>query len=132
MAGLGTVLLLSAALAAAGAAAIFARQLLSSLETLRHSALDTARKHLPRSVAEILAGTTNPARAGRVPLNTTEELGQVARAFDDVQEQAIALAAEQSELRKSYSDSFINVSRRSQSLLERQLRLFERLERDEE
>lgn len=131
MAGLGTVLLLSAALAAAGAAAVFARQLLNSLETLRHSALDTARRHLPRNVAEILAGT-NPARAGRVPLNTTEELGQVARAFDDVQEQAITLAAEQSELRKSYSDSFINVSRRSQSLLERQLRLFERLERDEE
>ncbi len=65
-------------------------------------------------------------------MDSADEIGDVARAFDDVHTQAVNLATEQAEVRRSYSDSFINVSRRSQSLLERQLRLFEQLERDEE
>src|SRR5690606_15462273 len=61
-----------------------------------------------------------------------EEVGQLARAFDRVNQAALRLAAEQADLRRGVSDVFVSVSRRSQALLERQLRLFEELEQDEE
>lgn len=130
-AGFGAVLLLSTLLVAGSIVVIVARQLLGSLTALRRSALDSATRQLPQAVADIRSGS--PARTvPRVPVDTDEEIGQVARAFEDVNTQAITLATEQADLRKSYSESFVNVSRRSQSLLERQLRLFEQLERDEQ
>ncbi|SFS39215.1 Signal transduction histidine kinase [Saccharopolyspora flava] len=131
LAGLSSVLLLSALLIAGAIVVVMARHLLGSLDLLRRSALDTANHQLPNAVADIRAGHA-PLAVDPVPVSTTDEVGEVARAFDDVHEQAVTLATEQAELRRSYSDSFINVSRRSQSLLERQLRLFEQLERDEE
>ncbi|MDI2028739.1 nitrate- and nitrite sensing domain-containing protein [Saccharopolyspora sp. TS4A08] len=131
LAGLESVLLLSALLVAGAIVVVMARHLLGSLDVLRRSALDTANHQLPNAVADIRAGHA-PLAVDPVPVSTTDEVGEVARAFDDVHAQAVTLATEQAELRRSYSDSFINVSRRSQSLLERQLRLFEQLERDEE
>jgi signal transduction histidine kinase len=130
MAGLESVILLSALLIASAVVVVVTRQLLGSLELLRSNALDTANAQLPRAVASIRAGSR--ATVDRVPVDTSEEIGELARAFDAVHTQAITLASEQAELRKNYRDSFVNVSRRSQSLLERQLRLFEHLERDEE
>ncbi|TWG09158.1 sensor histidine kinase [Saccharopolyspora dendranthemae] len=131
LAGLASVILLTALLIAGAIVVMVARHLLGSLDLLRHSALDTANHQLPTAVADIRAGHA-PQAVRPVPVETTDEVGEVARAFDDVHTQAVNLASEQAELRRSYSDSFINVSRRSQSLLERQLRLFEQLERDEE
>ncbi|MBQ0925247.1 sensor histidine kinase [Saccharopolyspora endophytica] len=131
LAGLQSVILLTALLIAGAIVVMVARHLLSSLKMLRHSALYTANHQLPNAVADIRAGHA-PQAVQPVPVTTTDEVGEVARAFDDVHTQAVTLATEQAELRRSYSDSFINVSRRSQSLLERQLRLFEQLERDEE
>ena len=129
-AGGESVLLVSALILAGAVVILIGRQLLASLQALRSSALHTANIELPQAVADIRAGS-NLAIAP-IPVGTSEEFGQVARAFDAVQQQAVALASEQSELRKSYSDSFVNISRRSQTLLERQLRLFEQLERDEQ
>ncbi|MEB3368257.1 sensor histidine kinase [Saccharopolyspora mangrovi] len=131
LAGLESVILLTALLIAGAIVVVMARHLLGSLDLLRRSALDTAHHQLPNAVADIRAGHA-PLAVEPVPVATTDEVGEVARAFDDVHTQAVNLATEQAELRRSYSDSFINVSRRSQSLLERQLRLFEQLERDEE
>ncbi|GAA2789912.1 nitrate- and nitrite sensing domain-containing protein [Saccharopolyspora taberi] len=132
LAGLESVILLSTLLIAGAVAALVARQLLGSLALLRRSALETANVRLPQAVSDIRAGHGERTPIERVPVDTTEEIGQVGRAFDAVHSQAVSLASEQAELRHHYSDSFINVSRRSQSLLERQLRLFEQLERDEE
>ncbi|MGI8308076.1 nitrate- and nitrite sensing domain-containing protein [Saccharopolyspora hattusasensis] len=132
MAGLESVILLSALLIAGAIVVVVARHLLGSLDILRRTALDTANHQLPQAVADIRAGHANRSPVDQVPVESTDEIGEVARAFDDVHTQAVNLATEQAELRRSYSDSFVNVSRRSQSLLERQLRLFEQLERDEE
>lgn len=131
-AGLYSVVLLSALLIAGAVVFVIGRQLLGSLQVLRRSALDAARVRLPQVVAEIRAGSAQPATVDAVPVETDEEVGQVARAFDAVNRQAIVLASEQAGLRKSYRDSFVNMSRRSQTLVERQLRLFEQLEKDEE
>ena len=131
-AGLDTVVLVSALLIAAAISTVITRQMLRSLETLRTGALDTAQHHLPDAVESIREGNEPGSSVQRVEIETSDEFGQVAGAFDQVQSQALRLASEQATLRRNYSDSFINVSRRSQSLLERQLRLFEQLEQDEE
>ena len=107
------------------------RQLLRSLHQLRRSALDAADYELPEAVDRIRAGAKD-TDLEPVPVDTSDEIGQVARAFDAVNRQALRLAAEQSDLRRGYSEVFVSVSRRSQGLLERQLRLFEELEQDEE
>ncbi|GAB2658125.1 hypothetical protein GCM10027271_15980 [Saccharopolyspora gloriosae] len=130
-AGWDSAMLLASLLVAAAVITAITRQLLGSLRTLRHGALDAAQHELPEAVAGIRAGE-EVADLPPLPVRTTEEVGQVARAFDEVQRQALRLAAEQASLRHGYSESFVGVSRRSQGLLERQLRLFEQLEQDEE
>lgn len=132
MAGAHTVILIAALAIGTLIIVLIGRQLLGSLDLLRRAALMTAHKQLPKVVANIRAGNRVQADVEPVPVHTTEEVGQLARAFDAVQDQAVELASEQAELRKAHNDSFVNVSRRSQSLLERQLRLFETLEHNEE
>ncbi|MDR7302422.1 sensor histidine kinase [Haloactinomyces albus] len=131
-AGFITVLLSAALMLAVVIIYAISRNLLGSLATLRRSALDAAQYQLPEAVSRVRQGEQTENSVTEVPVSTTEEIGQVARAFDEVNRQALYLAAEQASLRRGYSDSFINVSRRSQSLLERQLRLFEQLEQDED
>ncbi|MGW3470778.1 nitrate- and nitrite sensing domain-containing protein [Saccharopolyspora sp. NPDC000995] len=131
-AGWDSVLLLSALIAAGAISVAIARQLLGSLHVLRSSALDAAEYELPAAVASIREGRVADAVVEPFPVDTTDEVGQLARAFDEVNQQALRLAVEQADLRRGYGEVFVSISRRSQSLLERQLRLFEQLEQDEE
>ncbi|SDP88228.1 Signal transduction histidine kinase [Actinopolyspora xinjiangensis] len=132
-AGITTVILVAGLIVAAAVIIVMGRNLLKSLDQLRRGALHAANEQLPRAVHRIRHGSSeSEVEVDAVPVDTTEEVGQVARAFDEVNRQALYLASEQASLRRGYSDSFVNVSRRSQSLLERQLRLFEQLEHDED
>lgn len=113
-----------------------ARALTRPLRTLRSSALEVAYVRLPETVRRILADP-NPMEASRdavmpVPVHTREEIGEVARSFDVVHERAIRLAAEQALLRENVNGIFVNLSRRSQRLVERQLGIIDRLESDEQ
>src|SRR5699024_12618391 len=54
------------------------------------------------------------------------------RVFDRIHHRAGRLATDQVAMRTAYGNVFVNLSRRSQSLVQRQLQLIERLERDEE
>ena len=133
-AGLAAVILLVALVVAIAVMFVVGRHLLSSLAALRRSALDVAERALPDAVARI---RDRGEKAGDielppVPVTSMDEVGQVARAFDAVQRQALRLATEQAGLRAKYSGVFVNLSRRSQGLVQRQLQLLERLERDEE
>jgi signal transduction histidine kinase len=114
---------------------VVARSLLTPLRVLRRDALDVANRRLPATVQRILADP-DPLEASKnavdpVPVFTTEEVGQVARSFDVVQHQAVRMATEQAMLRDNINSIFVNLSRRSQSLVERQLALIDLLERDE-
>ncbi|CAM3498936.1 nitrate- and nitrite sensing domain-containing protein [Kibdelosporangium persicum] len=131
-AGLVSVVLFAAMLLAAAVVVVVGRQLVGSLRILRRSALAVADHKLPEAVAGLRTGALLPPLVAPVPVTTKDELGQVARAFDAVQDQALRLAAEQAHLRASYGDVFVNLSRRSQGLVQRQLHLLDRLERDEE
>ncbi|MDT7782194.1 MAG: hypothetical protein QOF58_613 [Pseudonocardiales bacterium] len=131
-AGAAAVILLAMLIVAGTLGFVIGRYLLRSLSELRHSALDVAHHHLPEVVAAIRADRKPDTEIEPVPVHTTEEFGQLARAFDAVHEQAIRSAVEQSSLRSGMKNIFVNLSRRSQGLVERQLKLMEELERHEE
>lgn len=131
-AGLLAVLLFAALVVTAAVVFLITRQLLRSLRLLRRSALDVADRQLPAAVQNIQEGREQSAEVTPVEVGTGDEIGQVAKAFDAVHSQALRLAIEQAAMRTGYSSVFVNLSRRSQSLVQRQLQLIERLERDEE
>ncbi|NUT52343.1 MAG: nitrate- and nitrite sensing domain-containing protein, partial [Saccharothrix sp.] len=129
-------IVLGALLLALVMALFVARSILTPLRTLRRTALEVADHGLPEAVGRILADP-NPEEAAKtaiapVPITTREEVGQVARAFDAVHGEAVRLAAEQALLRDNVNSMFVNLSRRSQALVERQLNLIDRLEQDEQ
>ena len=129
-------LVLIALVVAFGLMAIVARSMVIPLRVLRRTALDVARNRLPEAIQRIRQHRDPELAAEealfRVPINTTEEVGQVARAFDAVQREAVRLAVEQVALRANVNDMFINLSRRSQALVERQIGVIDRLEQDEQ
>src|SRR6266542_2268631 len=64
----------------------------------------------------------------RVP--SRDEVGEVAAAFNSVNQVAVRVAAEQAALRLSIGDIFLNLARRSQALIDRQLELIDELEEE--
>ena len=128
-----SAVVLGALLAALAVALTVARSLLSPLHRLRSAALTAANEQLPRTVERVRAGELVDYRSIEpVPVHTEEEIGQLARAFDDMHRQAVRLAGEQAELRLQVSEMFMTLSRRSQSLVELQLGVIEELEADEQ
>ncbi|MFL6145400.1 MAG: nitrate- and nitrite sensing domain-containing protein [Labedaea sp.] len=131
-AGAQAVLLLIMVLLAGGIGGFLGRYLLRSFGLLRRTALDVAHNELPAAVASIRSGEAPNVTVAPVPVHTTEEFGQLARAFDAVHSQAVRSAAEEAGLRSNMRNIFVNLSRRSQGLVERQLRLMEQLEQKED
>ncbi|WP_343946954.1 sensor histidine kinase, partial [Pseudonocardia zijingensis] len=132
LAGVNAVVLMLGLLAGIAVAVLLARALIRSLRVLRASALDVADRRLPEAVERMRAGQTPDVAVDPVPLVGRDEVGQVARAFDAVHGQAVRLAAEQASLQAGVSAMFVNLSRRSQALVERQLQLIEQLESNEQ
>jgi len=110
------------------------RSIVGPLQTLTRTANDVAEDRLPGLVERL-----HQARDPRdldvvpepVPVTSQDEVGQVSAAFNSVHRVAIEVATEQVTLRRSVGDMFLNLARRSQSLIERQLELIDDLERTE-
>jgi signal transduction histidine kinase len=113
---------------------LIARSMLSPLRRLKEGALDIAETGLPAEVRELTDAleTGRPVHVRPIDVLSDDEIGQVARAFDQVHREAVRLAGEEARLRSSVSAMFVSLSRRSQSLLERLLRLIDSLELGEE
>jgi len=109
---------------------LVARSVLNPLRTLRLAAFDIAERQLPAVVERMRTSGDRGADVAvmPVPVDTREDIGEVARAFDAVHTEAVRLASEQAELRANVNDIFVNLSRRSQGLVERQLQLIDQLE----
>ena len=107
-----------------------ARSMARSLQRLRASALDVAENRLPEAVQRLRTTESGDLdlRVQPIGIDSRDEVGEVARAFDAVHEEAIRLATEQAVLRSNVNAMFVNLSRRSQGLVERQLRLIDELE----
>ncbi|MFD9946948.1 nitrate- and nitrite sensing domain-containing protein [Nonomuraea sp. NPDC059023] len=111
-----------------------AGSLVRPLRRLRAEALQVATTRLPETV-RVLRESGDGAATPEVPsvgVNTRDEIGEVARAFDEVHREAIRLAGDEAKLRANVNSMFVNLSRRSQTLVERQLQLIEGLEQGEE
>ncbi len=108
-----------------------ARSLVRPLRTLRDSALRVAHEDLAREVELVRSDGKTPA-VPPIPVHTSEEIGQVAHAVDELHEQAVMLAAEQARLQMQVTDMFETLSRRNRSLVDQQLALIDRLENDEQ
>jgi signal transduction histidine kinase len=118
-------------LAAIFLALFVSRMLLSPIRRVREGALEIANTRLPEMVATIRAGG-DPGEITPIAVETHEEMGQLARAVDDMQRQAVHLASGEAKLRSQVGEMFSTLSRRNTSLINQQLGLIERLEKDEE
>ncbi|TMR21014.1 HAMP domain-containing protein [Nonomuraea turkmeniaca] len=114
--------------------AVMAGSLVRPLRRLRGDALKIAGQTLPDLVRQLRSTDVDPDRL-RVPpieINSKDEIGEVARAFDEVHREAVRLAGEESKLRSNVNAMFVNLSRRSQTLVERQITLIDGLEQGEQ
>jgi signal transduction histidine kinase len=113
---------------------IVARSLIRPLRKLRSDALDVAGHRLPEMVRRLSQsqGADEDVEIEPIGVTSTDEIGEVARAFDQVHREAVRLAADEAMLRGNLNAMFINLSRRSQSLIERQLSLIDSLEQSEQ
>ncbi|MFF4431329.1 nitrate- and nitrite sensing domain-containing protein [Streptomyces sp. NPDC001513] len=122
-----------ALLAAFIMAGLMARQMGRAMRRLRSSAFDIAEQRLPMLVDQL--SRTDPGKVDTrvlpIPIDSQDEIGEVARAFDQVHREAVRLAAEQALLRGNVNAIFTNLSMRNQSLIEGQLTLITDLENNE-
>jgi signal transduction histidine kinase len=106
------------------------RGLVVELVGLRNSALEIARRKLPEAMRRLRAGEEIDIRA-EAPAGpaTEDEAGQVAEALATVHRAALRAAVERAELASGISGVFVNLARRSQVLVHRQLSLLDSMER---
>ncbi|OEV06091.1 ATPase [Streptomyces oceani] len=130
---LNAAIVLAALLVAFLLAGMMARSMGRAMRSLRTAALDVAEQRLPMLVDQL--SRTEPGRVNTrvepIPLDSRDELGEVARAFDQVHREAVRLASEQALLRGNVNAIFTNLSSRNQGLIERQLALITDLENNE-
>ncbi|MFF3306054.1 nitrate- and nitrite sensing domain-containing protein [Streptomyces sp. NPDC002952] len=106
------------------------RGLVVELVSLRNDALEIARRKLPHAMRRLRAGEEIDVRAeapGGPPAE--DETGQVAEALGIVHRAALRAAVERAELASGISGVFVNLARRSQVLVHRQLNLLDSMER---
>ncbi|UBU15254.1 sensor histidine kinase [Nonomuraea gerenzanensis] len=110
-----------------------ARSMVGPLRRLRTEALEVAGFRLPDVVRQLrVSGDTTVRDVAPIEVEGNDEIGEVARAFDQVHRQAVRLAGEEAELRSNISSMFVNLSRRTQTLVERQISLIDGLEKGEQ
>ncbi|XRQ05221.1 nitrate- and nitrite sensing domain-containing protein [Actinomadura welshii] len=108
-----------------------ARSLSRELRGLQRAALNLAEDRLPSVVTRLRRGEEVDVEAEAPPLviGKTREVARVGDAFTKVQHTAIDTAVREAYLRQGISRVFLNVAWRSQSLLHRQLRMLDEMER---
>jgi len=112
---------------------LIARSMVRPLRRLRDSARDVAENRLPAAIERL---RTDSGQADMpvepIGIDTRDEIGEVAKTFDAIHLRAIELATQQAALRSNVNSMFVNLSRRTQSLVERQLKLIDELETGEQ
>jgi signal transduction histidine kinase len=113
---------------------VVGRSMVRPLRRLRSGALEVAGVRLPETVRRMSDsdGAGAQLEIDPIDVDSADEIGEVARAFDQVHREALRLAANEAALRGNVNAMFVNLSRRSQSLVERQIRLIDDLEQGEQ
>jgi signal transduction histidine kinase len=120
---------------AVGATWLVSLSITRPLRSLNGQARDLAENRLPVAVRDILEtplGDDVSVPSPRpIVVKSRDEVGDVVTALNTVQESALDLAVEQAVLRRNLADSFVNLGRRNQNLLSRQLDFITVLESSE-
>ncbi|WP_277213472.1 sensor histidine kinase [Isoptericola croceus] len=113
-------------------ALVIARRIVTPLRRLTVATADV-RERLPRMVEQMaVPGQSPDVDLVQIPVESDDEIGRLANAFNQVNETTMEVAREQAALRGSIAEMFVNVARRDQVLLNRQLAFLDELERSEE
>jgi len=130
---LATALVAALAVAASLFIALaISRRIVNPLRRLTTTAT-AVRQELPRLVERVaMPGQTVDVSEVQIPVESQDEVGRLAEAFNSVNAATLAIAAEQAALRGSISEMFVNVARRDQVLLNRQLASIDEMERTED
>ncbi|GIG40725.1 ATP-binding protein [Cellulomonas phragmiteti] len=108
------------------------RSIVIPLRRLTSAAADV-REQLPRLVEQVATPGEGPEiTLAPIPVRSSDEVGRLAQAFNAVNATTVQVAQEQAALRGSIAEMFVNVARRDQVLLNRQLSFIDSLERAEE
>lgn len=108
-------------------------RLIRRLRQLRTETLEVAGQRLPAIVERLGLGQQVDLERELPPLaHGTDEIGQVADAFNQAQRTAVAAAAKEAETRAGTAKVFLNIAHRSQIVAHRQLKLLDQAERTQE
>jgi signal transduction histidine kinase len=114
---------------------LVSRSITRPLRSLTGQATKMADHRLPEAVLDILdtplGEDVEVPEVEPVAVYTRDEVADVAEALNTVQDTALDLAVEQAVLRRNIADSFVNLGRRNQNLLGRQLDFITELETNE-
>ncbi|MFD6856430.1 ATP-binding protein [Rhodococcus sp. NPDC060090] len=129
----GTVIGVAVVLALAlGLALLVAASLIRPLRRLRNDTLRAADVGLPEAIADIKNGADiETVILEPIRVTTREEIGEVARAVDNMSAGALRLAGEQAALRRQVNEMLETLARRNKTLVEQQLSLIDSLEHEE-
>ncbi|MFB6509296.1 nitrate- and nitrite sensing domain-containing protein [Streptomyces virginiae] len=106
------------------------RALVVELVSLRNTALEIAHRKLPQAMERLRAGQEIDVAAETPPGPPAEdEITQVGEALGTVHRAALSAAVERAELASGISGVFVNLARRSQVLVHKQLTLLDSMER---
>ncbi|MFD4989779.1 nitrate- and nitrite sensing domain-containing protein [Streptomyces sp. NPDC058374] len=106
------------------------RGLIRDLSRLRHQAHEASGVRLPSVQRRLAAGeqVDVDTEAPRLEYGRNE-IGQVGQALNTLQRAAVEGAVKQAQMRRGVSEVFVNLARRSQVLLHKQLTLLDTMER---
>ncbi|MGH3290983.1 MAG: nitrate- and nitrite sensing domain-containing protein, partial [Trebonia sp.] len=109
----------------------FGRRVTRDLGQLNTSVRDMAEERLPRVVDRLRRGEDVDVLAESPPpgASSIKEVSTIAESFATVQGAAVAAAVDQARLRRGVNQVFLNISMRNQSLLYRQLKMLDSMER---
>ncbi|MGC4747586.1 nitrate- and nitrite sensing domain-containing protein [Micromonospora sp. DT201] len=109
------------------------RSVARSIRLLRSQALRIAQVELPDALDRLKTVTGGVPGIDVAPavVRSLDEIGELAEAFVAVHRSAVTVAVEQALMRRNVNAMFVNLARRSQVLVERQLELLDDLEREE-
>lgn len=106
------------------------RGLVRDLGALRKEANEAAGVRLPSVMRRLAAGDQVDVETESPRLDySADETGQVGQALNTLQRAAVEAAVKQADMRRGVSEVFVNLARRNQVLLHRQLTLLDAMER---
>ena len=112
-----------------------ARSVLRPLNRLRTGALELAGPRLAEAVRSASQNSDNrdgaPFDLKPVDVDASDEIGEIARAFDELRRELLRLAVGETARHGKLNATFVDLSHRGQSFMERQIRLLQHLEQGE-